>query len=574
MPLSKAFIGIFAEALPMFPFRVSRLNRRIAARRFLWRTMWPASLALMMTTPGYAQEGKATATLLVDQVSALVGRHGSLVVNAHTNEVSAGDDEKLRIVPRGSVRSADAITTSQALALFDDARQLATYLVSRRQLGGSVGSLRDQTLLRECEAAVTASHVAGQALVGRTASKMQAGLAELNELNTRIAESLNALEAVPVSTGLRSKVPEPANLPTSIAGPAPEDPAKSVEQELVYPWFDTAVAFLVASAGSGLAVNEMNAPNNPVLAAVFDKANSSEPFSEWAPRICRRFMFLDSTLVDYVAIQKRSITDEGRGLKKVSKVDVDLVNEGGRPLAGSLLLAVLGVSTEALDKRLDIQYAQVITFDLRPKQKQRFTAAIPYEVPKGRGIRLMLGPEIGNGPIAAKATGPAEPIGTCADNLAAAKSPDPWLTPLGAYALDATEDFSNTIIKREKTGIYMGFETGKYPLPGALKTDIHPGGPLASARVMLARETSEEDAIAKFWPIVRQIQKVCGKKGNEITRGEKGEFSKISFDYKMFSPGASLSVTVREEEPLDKTKPPAGRFRTSIDIMRHSRIFP
>lgn len=444
---------------------------------------------------------------------------------------------------------------------FPAAKALVYALLDQnRQLDGR--PLRTVGLLNECEAVLGASAVVtGIAVAGRPSIDSDF----LNQVNTRIARSLN--NAGPVKLPSANSREEP--LPVTVAGPTEVESA----EELVYPWFELPVTFLALSSGSGFRLAKANQNSTNVRRATVHSAvvdyQEPESFSDWAERLCARYMFIDEDDTNYVRVKERSIRESVKGPSKIAAVDFDILNSGNKRLLGSLLVAVLGESTNTEDF-LDIQFARILDFDLPPKGKKRFVERIEYKIQKARGIRLLLGPEL-DGPTTAASVGQEIPIGTCAEKQLS--SLDAFRSGVSKYAVDAPNNFKNS--KTEKVGeVTVGY-LGRYPIPNA--TDVAIFGTRSKKGAMVSAQLlhvpSEEQALKRFWATVKKLKQMCGEKAGEIRKRESGDDrERISFEIEQFGPRASLSLAVREVQASTNGDPPG--YSVSITIARHFRIFP
>jgi hypothetical protein len=426
--------------------------------------------------------------------------------------------------------------------------------------------LRTISLLNECETVLGASAVLTRiAAAGRPGIDAQF----LGRVNTRIARSLN--DADPLT--LRSANSPQHLLPEAVVGPKRVE--QEVENETVYPWFDLHVTFLALSSGSGYGLANVNLDSAKARGATVHPAvvdyQEGESFSNWVQRLCARYMFIDEDDTNYVRINERSIRDSGKGSSKVAAVDLDILNSGNRRLSGSLMVVLLGVPANG-EGSFDIQFARVVDFDLPPKGKKRFVEKIEYKAPPGRGIYLMMGPDVNDGPTAAAALGPEMPIGTCAEKHYS--SLDAFPSGISKYAMDAHNNFKDST--KGKVGEFVLGDPGRYPIPGATEVVIYgtSNKKVASVRAQLLRARSEEKAMKVFLATVGKLNQMCGEKAGTIRKREPDDKTtrRISFEIEQFGPRASLSLAVREVAASGAGEPPG--YDVTMTITPHFRLFP
>lgn len=535
--------------------------------------------------------GKPLSAYLVERLPTLLGLDSAqpaIVFEQGEFRLSSGNTIKLDKL--NWERPHAGLSLPDSLGFFGDSKALARALLEsdtqargKPAAGSTPVTAQEAELLSECTSALAASYLATKATLDGGPGSTADAVRQVNLMNSGMALQLAAAEPLEMRS---YRLPVQAPLPVAVVGPVPMESGREAPTRKLYPWFDDGVAFLAVTSASGVALQDHFEPRRSVSeadaqaalltvapASLHDRTDPSEPFLKWASRVCRRFMFIDSRYVDYVSVVARVMKDEGAAPNKTATVDVDIVNIGSRPLKGTLLMAAIGVSEDATDQRFDLQYAKVVAIDLRPKQKQRFAEKINYKVPSGRGIKLLFGPEIGNGPTEVVATGPAEPIGTCAEVVAGQKTAPPLSAALAAYAMDASSGFANSFDVTNKDD-RIGFRTGKFPVIGAKEVVVLPGPELASMTATMVDGVTEATAISAFWTAVRAIRGSCGTKAGEIAKGAKDDAQRMSMDIRMFSPTASLSVHVEDKNKSRQKNEAGNNFRTSIMIFRHSRIFP
>ncbi|WP_332875725.1 hypothetical protein [Massilia sp. S19_KUP03_FR1] len=433
-----------------------------------------------------------------------------------------------------------------------------------RALLDAGASDRNDVLIRECRAAIAASYLTSAAALDISrANDVKDRDQFFSRLNSGIAHALNANPRIEFVRNARH-----LNLPEAIAGPAPP-PESPVT---FYPWFDTSVNFLMVSAGSALARRDASNLDNIPLDVLIDKQDSNEKFSAWSSRVCRRFMFIDGEYVDYIRV-KTDIHEGGAGVNKVAEIKFHISNTANRHLKGSLLMAVLGLDNTVDKSSYDVQFARIIPFDLKPGEKVPLAEKFPYSVPQGHGIQLMLGTDIGEGPIEVGASGPEQPTESCAEKILKNSPEDVFGTSLAAYAMDSVNDYINSVSETVGDAMFPVNE-GKHPIPGSSRVVIFRGGPAAMVNIAVGGPTTLANASAQFDRTVAAVRKRCGRNQGQVTETQpKGSFVR-DFDYKMFSPRAGLRVSVSLVEGKQNEKKSTKKYSTSIVIDRHIRLFP
>jgi hypothetical protein len=283
-------------------------------------------------------------------------------------------------------------------------------------------------------------------------------------------------------------------------------------------------------------------------------------------------MFVDSRYVDYIAVKERKVVETGDGVNQVVDLALDIVNEGNRRLEGSLLVAILGES-RGPNPVYNIEYAELVNFSLRPNELKRYARTFPFRVPKGASLSIMWGPETW-GPTAVRAIGPEEPFVTCAGDILTRSSPNPWAVPLASYALDVSKNFENADSSSLRIMDGQAVRIGKHLLPRGIEVHLEAADDVVTAQANLAKGVDKEVALEAFWQVVREIRSACGDEVGTLSTGVVIQDGNPRFHYRMFSPSASLSVSVTNAIDGLSNEPHNGKFDAEIIIRKHRRTLP
>jgi len=463
----------------------------------------------------------------------------------------------------------------EAGQIFFAARNLARVLIQGKQLNQVLSNrinVRERALVIECKATIAASYISTKLVLDKGATPLPSDWVEvLRKLNIALAIALND-EGPMTSKELAGPVPQMSEAILGVTDPSPDDPVFSP----ITPWFDLDIAFLALSAGSGGVLKKFGTSvptyqkNQVAPAALTDMPDANEVFDGWAERICLRFVFASSALVDYLEVVPVKVSEHVGPTEITGSAVVQLKNVGARRLTGTTLLVVLSDDVSSAAFNPSVQAVNILNFDLPPLNQKTITIPLAIQKEVGRGIRVLMGPD--SSPTEVQATSKPEYIGTCGERLFANRTKGALAFALAEYAQDAGNGFKNVTQKNSSPRGEIWPRVGAYALPGATKVEIYNLPERVSVTYYQGDSASKARAI--FNKLTSSIRGICGKAAGKLD-AEPNDIGRLSaYSIKMFSPDSSLEVSLGKESGAMNGNSENAQFSVALDISRHWRLFP